>query len=137
MRQKPTVVICGSFHRDPVGLKKLFLELEANGCRVVSPLSIAFENTDDKFVKASTEQELSVSELERFHLRAIREADMIWIHAPDGYIGISGAFEVGYAYSLKKPIYSKDLPDDEMMRNFVQQAESVFEVLFSSSNAAI
>lgn len=60
-----------------------------------------------------------------------RGADFIWLHTPGGYVGISGAHELGYATALGKKIFCKELPKDEMLATQVIEIKSVFEVLES------
>jgi hypothetical protein len=126
---KPKVVICGSFRRDSAGLAKIFRELEATGCRILSPFSLDFADNQQMFVRTSTEADFSVADIEAYHLRAIRDADFIWLHAPAGYIGASAAFELGYALAWRKPVLARELPADEMLRTQVLISSSVFEAL--------
>jgi nucleoside 2-deoxyribosyltransferase len=125
----PSVVVCGTFHRDWAGLCRLFRELEATGCRVLSPISIDFVNQSIPVVRTEHEQDFTIHELEKFHLRAMRTADFILFHAPEGHIGLSGAYEIGYANALGKPVFSKHLPSDEMLATQVRAVGSVFEIL--------
>ena len=127
--QRPKVVISGSFRKDPGGMARLFRELETNGCRVLSPLTLDFTNTNTEFVTAKNDESYSVSELERYHLRAIREADFIAVHAPEGYVGTSASFELGYAVALGKPIFSQTAPLDPMLKTQLTTIHSVFEIL--------
>lgn len=126
---RPKAVICGSYRRDPAGLRRLFRELEATGCRILSPLSTDFEAVRSGVARLASEQAFSADELEKYHLRAITEADLIWLHAPGGYVGLSGAYELGYAAAIGKKIFCKELPADEMLAGQVAQAPSVFESL--------
>jgi hypothetical protein len=126
---RPKVVICGSFRKDATGLSKLFRELETTGCRILSPLTLDFTHSETEFVTAQNDENFSIHELERFHLRAILEADFIMVHAPEGYIGTSASFELGYATALAKPIFSKIAVTDQMLQTQVQVADSVFEIL--------
>lgn len=126
---RPSVVLCGSYHRDKTGLLRAFRELETTGCRVLSPLSIDFDNPQTDFVRAKSEQDFSVYEVEKFHLRAIRESKFVWLFAPDGYVGVSAAYEIGYASALHIPIFSKQLPEDEMIASQIIRVSSVFEAL--------
>jgi len=126
---RPRVVICGSFHRDPAGLKRIFRELEATGCRILSPLSVEFIDTASAVVSSSTEFDMAIEELEKFHLRAMRDADFIWLHAPAGHVGISGAYELGYASCLNKAIFCFEQPSDEMLLTRIRVVRSVFEAL--------
>lgn len=124
---RPRVVLCGSLHRDPAGLKRLFRECEATGCRVLSPISLDFDNAD--FVKATGESDLSAAEIERFHLRAIRDADFVLLHVPGGHVGTSASYELGFAAALSKPVFALQAPSDEMLAGRVQTIGSVFEAL--------
>lgn len=123
------VVICGSFHRDIKKLHSLFNELEATGCRILSPVSIDFEDTTSEFVIAKSENDLSTLEIEKFHLRAIDEADFVWLHAPDGYVGISASFEIGYAIAKNKKVYCFETPLEEIIANYASVKHSVFSAL--------
>ena len=125
----PSVVICGSYHRDSFGLARIFRELQTCGCRILSPLSIDFTNTYEPIVRTIHEQSFTLDELERFHLRAIAEADFVWLHAPLGHVGTSGSFELGYAAALHIPIYTNHSPTDEMLQTRVHVVGSVFEAL--------
>jgi hypothetical protein len=123
------VVICGTFHRDINGLRRLMRELETANCRVLSPISIDFINTGQPVVRSHSEIGVTISELERFHLRAIHETDLIWLHAPEGHVGISGSFELGVAYTLRKPVFCLQKPKDEMLVTQIHTVSSVFEAL--------
>lgn len=126
---RPRVVICGSYRKDAEGLLRLFQELEATGCRILSPLSLDFANPGEAFVTTTNDQYFSISELERFHLRALREADVIWLHNPDGYVGLSAAYELGYAAALQKKIFAFEPPQDQMLATQTTVVSSVFEAL--------
>ncbi len=125
------VVICGSFHRDPIGLQRLVRELEMTNCRILSPVSVNFMDTSLPVVRAASENQLAIGELERFHLRSMRECDLIWLHAPLGHVGISTSYELGFAAALQKPVFSLCPPDDEMLASQVTAVQSVFEALDS------
>jgi len=126
---RPRVVICGSFRRDAAGLRRVFQELEATGCRILSPISIDFADPAVSFVKTDGENDITANELERFHLRALRDADFVWLHAPDGHVGTSAAYELGFAACLRNPVFSFDTPADEMLASQIHNAASVFAAL--------
>jgi hypothetical protein len=126
---RPRVVIIGTYHREHHLLQRLFRELETTGCRILAPISIDFADTQPPIVRTSTEQDLSLGDLEAWHLRAIRDADFIWLFAPGGHVGTSSSFELGYATALNKPVFGYDLPFDEMLASRVYVAQSVFEAL--------
>lgn len=125
-------VVCGTYRRDINGLKNLILELETCGVRVLSPLSVDFTATDSSFKRAQSDENLSIALLEEFHLRAVRESDFVWLHAPEGYVGLSGSFEIGYARAMHIPIFSLQKVTDEMICTQVQLYPSVFQALYSN-----
>lgn len=129
MTGRPKAVLCGSYHRSPEVLRQLFRELEATGCRVLAPLNLDFTEPNSATVKATSEMGLSSYELELFFLRAIREADFVLLHAPDGHVGVSGAYELGFAEALGIPRFCLEIPRDEMLATRVQPVTSVFNIL--------
>lgn len=124
---KPKVVLCGSYHRKPADLYRMFRELETTGCRILSPISLNFDVAE--FVRTTNENELSDSEIEKFHLRAIRDADFIMLHAPEGYVGLSASYEIGFASALGKQVFAHEKPTDTMLATRVCTVNSVFEAL--------
>ncbi|HSX05848.1 MAG TPA: hypothetical protein VLF69_05235, partial [Candidatus Saccharimonadales bacterium] len=79
------------------------------------PISIDFLDATLPVVRTPNDQDLTLYDLELLELRAIRDADFIVLHAPDGYVGLSGAFEMGYATAYRKPVFSTNCPRDEML----------------------
>ncbi|MCA9325889.1 hypothetical protein KDA23_07600 [Candidatus Saccharibacteria bacterium] len=126
---RPSVVICGSYHADPPGLRRIFQELETTGCRILSPISIDFVDTTQEVVRANYEDGFGIDELERYHLRALQSADFIWLHAPGGHIGLSGLFELGFATAIQKPVYCLVSPEDAMLATQVRIVPSAFAAL--------
>lgn len=115
-----------------MGLKRLFRELEICGCRILSPISLEFADITESVVQTKTEFDLSIDELEKYHLRTMRDADFIWLHAPEGYVGTSAAYEIGYANALRKQVFTFTRLQDEMLRTRVVQASSVYDGLEKS-----
>lgn len=126
---RPSVVICGSYHLDLAGLKRLFRELDATGCRIISPISVNFTDNSEPVVRAAYENDFNVDELERFHLRALSSADLVFLHAPGGHVGISASYELGFASALNKPVFSMQNLSDEMLATRVKTVTSVFSAL--------
>jgi hypothetical protein len=126
---RPTAVIRGTYHQNMSGLKRIFKELELTGCRILSPISINFRDTSIAVVRADHESEFNIDELERFHLRAIKSADFVILHAPNGHIGVSGSFEIGYANAIGKSVFALNNLQDEMLASRVLVVGSVFEIV--------
>ncbi len=121
------VVICGTYHHDLPLLRRSFRELEAAGCRILSPISIDFLDTTVPVVRTANDYDMSIAELEKYHLRALRDADFVWLHTPHGHIGLSTSYELGYTSALDKPAFCFTAPYDEMLASRVQVVGSVFE----------
>ena len=122
-------VISGSFHRNPEELKLIYEELHLANCQILSPFSASFENIEKEFVTTKNERTLTPFELERRHLTAIAHADFVWLHCPDGYIRVSTALEIGFAYAREIPIFTSTLPKEGVFKGFVSKYVSVFEAL--------
>jgi|ERR1700722_860341 len=116
---RPRAVLCGSYRRDVAGLQNAYRLLLSSDCDLLSPASIAFVGEVDGFVLTAEELEHSPAEIEAKHVEAIREADFVWLHDPDGYVGSSAALEVGIAHSLDIPVYAGVEPADVTMAEFV------------------
>lgn len=123
------VVICGSFHRRPHELNDIIDELNQTKCQILSPFTISFDSLETSFVRSKNDEGFSNIELERFHLRALKQADFIWLYAPDGYVGTSATFELGFAHALQKQIYSLTVPTEEYIQSIVHTVPSVFSAL--------
>ncbi len=128
MNSEPVrAVLSGSFHRDQKGLRRAYVELATNGCQILSPHRLHFDKAE--FVRDEAEVNLSVLDIEKHHLLAIAQADFLWLHLPSGYIGLSTALEMGYALAYNKPIFSRQTPLDETIKQFVSTVPSVYDAL--------
>lgn len=118
-------VICGSFRKDQAGLLDAYHELIDTNCQVLSPHSLDFD--DQEFVRNPATLDMSAQSLEDYHLMSIRQADFIWLHAPDGYIGLSAAFEIGYALANHIPVFTRAAVSDPNLSNYIDVVPSVFD----------
>jgi hypothetical protein len=122
-------VLSGTYKRDLKNLHNAYDELIATGCQVLSPHSLTFVSEEHGFRKTVHEARRSYEELERHHLFAVAEADFVWLHAPNGYIGTSAAMEIGFATASDTPVFSRDEIEDPAIAPFVKRCNSVFEAL--------
>jgi NTP pyrophosphatase (non-canonical NTP hydrolase) len=120
----PRVVLSGSYRRDPQGLRAAYDLLCAAGCEILSPPSVDFVDEIDGFVVTVDEARDSPAAIEARHIAALREADLVWLHVPGGYIGPSAALEIGIAHSLDIPVYASTRPSDTNIAQFVTEAGS-------------
>jgi NTP pyrophosphatase (non-canonical NTP hydrolase) len=54
----------------------------------------------------------------------MQRAQFVWLFAPQGYVGLSAALEVGFAHAAGIPVYSKEAPSDAILRSFVRVVSS-------------
>lgn len=128
-RSATTVVVCGSFRRDPDRLRRECRLLVRAGCRILSPVDIDWVAERDGFVLAANEIDGDPGEIEQTHLSAMRSAHLVWLHAPDGYVGHSAAMELGYAHALGLAVFTRELPQDVTLARLATKVDSVDNAL--------
>lgn len=121
--------LSGSFRRDQTGIKRAYRELVTCGCQVLSPHRLDFDAPAQLFVRDSAERSSSEISLETHHLLAIKQSDFVWVHLPDGYLGVSAAMEIGYATALGLPVFSDQIPKETVFQSFITTVPSVFRAL--------
>lgn len=124
---RPRVVLCGSFRRDPASLQMSLARLRER-FEVLAPRSVSFVDLDVDFVRLPDEANQSTREIELRHLEAISEADFVWLHAPDGYVGTSASMEIGHANALGIPVFTDVDLDDEMLASMTLRVSSIDSV---------
>jgi NTP pyrophosphatase (non-canonical NTP hydrolase) len=122
-------VVCGSFRRALDTIRIDIAALADAGCSVLSPTGLDFVAEADGFVFLENEVSSTPAEIERRHLESLRRADLIWLHAPGGYVGASGAFELGVAHMAGAPVYCREAPRDVTLCSFVSVVGSLAEAV--------
>ena len=117
--QQVDTVICGTYRKDVAGLRRTFEELRDSGFRVLSPSSMDIVSEKDGFVYMKGEEGRRPDAIEEKHLKFINSARMVWLHAPEGYIGPTAAMEIGYARASGIPVFSSQEPKDEALKALV------------------
>jgi NTP pyrophosphatase (non-canonical NTP hydrolase) len=126
--ERPDVVISGTFRKDIPSLRDLFNELLDLRFRVLSPSSVDIVSERDGFVYMKGEESHTPEKLETRHLDAISRAQLVWLHAPDGYVGPSAALEIGFARAAGIPVYTKAAIVDPVLRSMVNSVSSPRDV---------
>jgi NTP pyrophosphatase (non-canonical NTP hydrolase) len=130
LKTAPTeVVISGSYRKDNEGLRNVYQELQDLGCRILSPSNVHIVSEADGFVFMEGEQRELPANIELRHLNAIQEAQFVWLHAPEGYVGLSAALEVGFAHAIGIPVYSRIAVTDPILGTFVERVDTPQEIL--------
>lgn len=114
--RQPRAVLCGSYQRGMPSLVWAYEKLSAAGMRVLSPSGLDFVAA---FALDQDEPGTQPESIEWLPLNCIRAADLVWLHAPEGYVGLSGALEIGFANAAGVPIYAEEMPSDIALRSLV------------------
>ena len=122
------IVLCGTFRKDVEGLRRSFEQLKDLGFNVLSPSNLEIVNEKNGFVYMQGEESQSAESLELRHLDAIERSRLVWLHAPDGYVGPTAALELGFARASGIPVFSTSSPVDEAFRSFVSVVTSPADV---------
>lgn len=115
---RKSVVLIGTFRKEQEKLKQLYERL-CKDFDVLCPKSVDFVETAADFVKAHHELNDGIVTIEERLLKAMRDADFVWLFAPGGYVGLSAAFEIGNAHSLGIPIYTDETPSDPLIGKMI------------------
>jgi NTP pyrophosphatase (non-canonical NTP hydrolase) len=123
------VVVSGSFRRDTEGLRQIHEELQDLGFGILSPVRVDPAREVNGFVFMTGEEGETPERIELKHLEAIQEAAFVWLHAPDGYVGLSAALEVGFAHAQGIPVFCRTPISDVTLGHFVHQVDSPADVM--------
>ena len=114
---RSAVVISGSYRKFPEELSQVMEEFRDLGVSVLSPQSSHILSSIDGFVSLkgdiveridtviNSDIVRAMRTVENGHLNAIVQSDALYVVAPQGYCGISTAFEMGWALAHEVPIY--------------------------------
>lgn len=114
-------VIIGSFRNNLEEIKTVAKIFEEKNIEVLSPSS--FETVDpekDFVILKSDEAGKSVKDIQTEVLEKMLMSDFIYLVNPNGRVGLSAAFEIGYAHSANLNVYSMELVDNLIIREFVK-----------------
>lgn len=111
------VTLSGNFRKHLNYILKIKKELEMGGVKVLSPRFVEPKNPGEEFVVFSGEENLSLLELERYHLNSIVNSDALIICDPEGYVGASALLEIGFAQALGKRIVFVEKPQEFVLNN--------------------
>jgi hypothetical protein len=89
------------------------------GVRVLSPADPRVVDQFGDFLFVASDRVRAIKLVQSRHLAAIAASDFVWVVAPEGYIGQSGAMEIGYATAVGTPVYCSEVPIDLTLRQYV------------------
>jgi len=111
--------VSGSFRRAMGAVQEAVYALTDAGVHVLSPADPRVVDKFGDFVFVASDRVRAIKLVQSRHLAAIAASDLVWLVAPDGYIGQSGAMEIGYAVSVGTPVFTSEVPIDLTLRQYV------------------
>ena len=133
-RGEMRVTVSGSFNRHLDQILEIVEHATLLGVTVLSPSDPRAVDVDGGFIYVASDRHRSPRLVEDRHLAAITQSDFIWLVNPDGYVGPSAAFELGFAIASSVPVYSDTRPSDLTMRLYVRLAESIDQAITIEAN---
>lgn len=108
-----TVAIIGSFQKYYSQILDIIQIFKNEGLYVLSPKESYINDKIDNFVIfESDRKDFSPAEIQMITLDKIIKADLVYVYNPNGYVGRTTCYEIGFCFSKKKPIYFFECPDD-------------------------
>src|SRR4051812_19445604 len=110
------VTVSGSFHRGMEQIQRVVAEIRDAGGTVLSPADPRVVDSFGDFLFVASDRLRSIRLVQSRHFAAIQASDFVWLVAPDGYVGLSAAMEVGFAAASGVRVYSDTAPTDLTLR---------------------
>jgi len=117
-----------------IAVQEAVYELTDAGVQVLSPADPRVVDQFGDFLYVASDRVRTIKLVQSRHLAAIEASDFLWLVAPDGYVGQSGAMEIGYAVAVGTPVFCADVPVDLTLRQYVQSVGSPQEALRTVSH---
>ena len=133
--QRVRVTASGSFHRHLSSIRESVEILTACGADVLSPADPRVVDKFGEFLFVASDLRRSIRGIQNRHLDAIRTSSFVRLECDDGYIGLSAAFETGYAVARDIPVVASHLPRDPLIQRHVTVAADPIEALHLTAHA--
>lgn len=128
-----SVAIIGSFKRHNDAVQRVCAVLREAGVTVTSPRGADIVKPGIDFVRFSTDAtDLTDTAIQSLALHRIFVANLVYVVAPDGYVGKTTCYEIGRVLQRKQPIYFSASPIDlplHVPTSFVLQAAELLHKL--------
>ena len=123
--------LSGSFKKNYEDILKISKELNKfEEIEILSPEESKIINPKDDFVILESDpKDASIKEIEDHHLKSIKRSDFLVVCCPDGKIGNSTLFEIGYAKALGKPVFCIGHVNDKMISQYVAKFRNEQELI--------
>ena len=129
-----TCVIIGSFRKHFDQIKDVIMYFEDNNIIVLSPQNsnITTDSINDEFIILESDniygENKQIKYIESVVLDKIEQSSFIYLYNPGGYVGLSAAFEIGYAYRCSKDIFAAYDTTDVLISQFISSILSPYQM---------
>lgn len=122
------VSVIGSFRKQYEEVVRIVSVLRKMGINVASPKGSNVCSSIEEFVIFETDNpEFTPEEIQMITLEKILNSDAVYVCDPNGYVGKTTCYEIGFCYSRNKPLYflekPKDLPMPINMKQIIEPQE--------------
>lgn len=124
-----SATVSGSFHRALTEVQSVVAELTERNVRVLSPTDPREVGTFADFIYVASDASRAVKQIQDRHFAAIAASDLLWLCAPDGYLGNSAAAEIHHANLHAVPVFCTSVPTDLYWRQVVVPVPNVASAL--------
>lgn len=136
-----TVAIIGSFQKYYSDILKVIKIFKKVGLSVLSPKESYINGRIEDFVIfESDRQDYTPAEIQMITLDKIISADVVYVYNPDGYVGRTTCYEIGFCFSKKKPLFFFEYPSDlpiPVLEDIQVMKPEVFANFVSSNDVKI
>jgi hypothetical protein len=123
--------VSGSFHRGMEEVQAAVASLTDAGVEVLSPAHPQIVDAFGQFLFVASDRQRKIRLVQDRHLAAIASSHFVWLVAPQGYVGVSAAMEIGSAAARGVPIFGSTPPSDLTLRQYVSVVQSVRDAVAS------
>jgi hypothetical protein len=124
-RRHLTATVCGTFNLGLPAVTEAVDYFHASGVTVLSPTDPTPVAVVNGFLYVASDRHRDPGLVEARHIRAIAESNFVWLVAPDGYIGVATAYELGVATALQVPVFTLDRVTEPDFGRVVERVASV------------
>jgi hypothetical protein len=120
--------ISGSFRKFYEGILVAIETFENNEIKVLSPKKSEVVEEKDGFAFLKSDGTRNIKVLEDCHLQAIKNSNFLYVYNPNGYLGHTVSFEIGYAHRSVIPIFSLEHINDVTLKEYVTEVISPLDL---------
>jgi hypothetical protein len=137
--QSIKIAIIGSFKKHYRSVLKALTAFQKIGVVVTSPKGTSIIKEGEPFVRFVSDQKDAANPLiQTIALHRILRADLVYVVAPQGYVGNTTCYEIGRIIQCKRPLYFSAKPEDlpiEVPSGHIMDIDKIVDLIASGFNS--